>query len=292
MAGRLEGKVAVITGGASGIGHDTALRLCAEGARVMVGDLNEVNGKTLVQEAADAGFEDALEFCRVDVAREEDVAHLVAAATERFGRLDIVFNNAGVPGAIGPITDTELADWDFTLGIMLTGVFLGIKHGARALKAQGEGGSIINTASVAGKGGGCGPHAYSAAKAAVINLTRTTATELAPERIRVNAICPGAINTPLINFGNPESMGQVFDRVQPWPRHGTGADIAALVTFLGSDESSFITGEQIVIDGGLLAMGPGLLQEMGGGAMAGVAGVGRGNTGEASEFRPLPHVNG
>lgn len=287
MTGRLEGKVAVITGGASGMGRDTALRYCAEGAHVMVGDLNEENGKVLLADAADAGHGDAIEFTRVDVANEDDIAHLVAATTARFGRLDIVFNNAGVPGAIGPITDTELADWDFTLGVMLTGVFLGIKHGARALKAQGDGGSIINTASVAGKGGGCGPHAYSAAKAAVINLTRTAATELAADRIRVNAICPGAINTPLINFGNPESMGQLFDQVQPWPRHGTGADIASLVTFLGSDESSFITGEQIVIDGGLLAMGPGLMRDMGGGAMAGVSGVGRGNTGEPSEFRPL-----
>lgn len=287
MTGRLDGKVAVITGGASGMGRETVLRFCTEGAKVVVGDLNEVNGKALLDEAAEGGFTDAIEFVRVDVANEDDVAHLIASAKQRFGRLDIVFNNAGLPGAIGPITDTEVADWDFTLGVMLTGVFLGIKHGARALKAQGEGGSIINTASVAGKGGGCGPHAYSAAKAAVINLTRTTATELAVDRIRVNAICPGAINTPLINFGNPEAMGQMFDGVQPWPSHGTGADIASLVTFLASDESQFITGEQIVIDGGLLAMGPGFMKEMGGGAMANVSGVGKGSTGEESEFRSL-----
>jgi NAD(P)-dependent dehydrogenase (short-subunit alcohol dehydrogenase family) len=157
------------------------------------------------------------------------------------------------------------------------------------MKRQGDGGSIINTASVAGVGGGCGPHAYSAAKAAVINLTRTTSAELAADRIRVNAICPGAINTPLINFGNPEAMGQVFDTVQPWPQHGTGADIAAMATFLASDESSFVTGSHILVDGGLIAAGPGLLRNMGGGGalMTGVSGVTKGNTGEESELRNI-----
>jgi len=118
-------------------------------------------------------------------------------------------------GAFGPLTEIDLDDWNYTLGVLLTGVFLGIKHGARRMQAQGEGGAIVNTASVAGLSGGAGPHAYSACKAAVINLTRACAIELTSRRIRVNAVCPGAINTPLLNFGNPEAMGTMLDSVQP-----------------------------------------------------------------------------
>jgi NAD(P)-dependent dehydrogenase (short-subunit alcohol dehydrogenase family) len=285
--GRLSGKVAVITGGASGMGRDTVERFLAEGATVVFGDLNEENGKATLTELGDKGFADRVQFVRTDVASDSDVEQLVASAVSEFGRLDIAFNNAGVPGALGPITETTVDDWNYTLGVMLTGVMLGIKHSARVFKEQESGGSIINTASVAGVGGGCGPHAYSAAKAAVINLTRTTSSELAPHRIRVNAICPGAINTPLINWGNPEAMGQVFDTIQPWPQHGTGDDIASLVTYLASDESGFVTGAHIVIDGGLTAAGPGLVQNMTGGALNSVTGVGKGSTGEESEIRPL-----
>lgn len=285
--GRLAGKVAVITGGASGMGRDTVARFLAEGARVVFADLNEGNGKSTLDELGEAGHADHVRFVRADVAEEADVEALFATAVDEFGRVDVAFNNAGVPGAVGPITETTVDAWNYTLGIMLTGVMLGIKHAARLMKGQGEGGSIINTASVAGVGGGCGPHAYSAAKAAVINLTRTTSTELAPDRIRVNAICPGAINTPLINFGNAEAMGAVFDGLQPWPSHGTGDDIAAVATFLGSDESRFITGAHLVVDGGLTAAGPGLIGGLTGGALGQVTGVGRGSTGEESDIRPL-----
>jgi NAD(P)-dependent dehydrogenase (short-subunit alcohol dehydrogenase family) len=285
-SGRLQGKVTVVTGGASGMGQATALRWLDEGATVVVGDMNEDNGKATAALAGDAGHADRFHFLRTDVAREDDVVALLDAAVEQGGRLDVVFNNAGVGGAVGPITETSVDDWDYTLGVLLTGVMLGIKHGGRIMKRQGEGGSIINTASVAGVGGGCGPHAYSAAKAAVINLTRTTSSELAADRIRVNAICPGAINTPLINFGNPDAMGQVFDGVQPWPQHGTGADIAAMATFLASDESAFVTGSHILVDGGMIAAGPGFLRSIGGGGMmSGVTGVTKGNTGEESELR-------
>lgn len=284
--GRLAGKVAVVTGGGSGIGRSTALRFAAEGAAVVVGEYNEATGRAVAEEAAAEGFGDHFRYVRCDVAREDDVERLISSAVESFGSLDIAFNNAGVGGAFGPITDVELDDWNYTIGIMLTGVFLGIKHAARAMKGTG-GGAIVNTASVAGVGGGCGPHAYSACKAAVINLTRTTATELAADRIRVNAICPGAINTPLINLGNPDAMAQVFAEVQPWHRCGHPDDVAALVTFLCSDEAEFITGEHVVIDGGLIAGGPGLMQNMGGGMLTGMAGVARSSTGEESEFRPL-----
>lgn len=287
MSGRLEGKVAAITGGASGIGRATALRLLSEGASVVIGDYNEESGLAVLEEAEGAGFGDSVRFLRVDVAQEADVEALMAEAVDAFGRLDIAFNNAGVGGAFGPITDTELVDWDYTVGIMLTGVFLGIKHAARIMKRQGDGGVIVNTSSVAGVGGGCGPHAYSACKAAVINLTSTTAVELAAHRIRVSAICPGAINTPLINMGNAEAMGQVYADVQPWHRCGTPEDIAGLVAFLCTDDAEFISGTHIVMDGALVAQGPGLIEIMGGGMLTTTAGVARSSTGEESEFRPV-----
>jgi NAD(P)-dependent dehydrogenase (short-subunit alcohol dehydrogenase family) len=288
MTGRLEGKVAVVTGGASGMGRATALRFLHEGASVVVADLNEENGKVFVGEATDAGFGDRTAFVRTDVAEEADVANMVSTAVDEFGRLDIVFNNAGVGGAFGPVTDLDVDDWDWTMGVLLRGVFLGVKHGARQMKAQGEGGAIINTASVAGLSGGAGPLAYSTAKAGVINLTRATAIELAPERIRVNAICPGAINTPLINLGNAEAMGTIFDTVQPWPSHGTGDHIAGAALFLASDDGEFVTGEAIVVDGGLTAAGPGLFDRMGQGqAFQGMTGVHRGSTGEEHTIRPV-----
>jgi NAD(P)-dependent dehydrogenase (short-subunit alcohol dehydrogenase family) len=280
MTGRLAGKVAVITGGASGMGKATALRFLAEGASVLAADLNEENGKELLNEASGAGFDAQTRFVRTDVAEEADVEAMIATAVDAFGRLDVVFNNAGVGGAFGPVTELDVDDWDWTLGVLLRGVFLGVKHGARQMKAQGDGGAIINTASVAGLSGGAGPLAYSTAKAGVINLTRSTAIELAPDRIRVNAICPGAINTPLINMGNAEAMAPIFDGVQPWPAHGTGDHIAGTALFLATDDSEFVTGEAIVVDGGLTASGPGLFDRMGqGAALNGMTGVHRGSTG-------------
>src|SRR4029450_4317652 len=169
MPGRLEGRVALITGGASGMGRATALRFLGEGARVVIADLNEGTGKeTLEALAAGAGAEGA-GFVRAAGAQEDDVEAMVALALREFGRLDCLFNNAGLGGALGPITETEVEDWDFTFAVLVRGVFLGTKHGARAIRAGGRGGSIVNTASVAGLSGGAGPAAYSAAKAAVIN---------------------------------------------------------------------------------------------------------------------------
>jgi NAD(P)-dependent dehydrogenase (short-subunit alcohol dehydrogenase family) len=288
MTGRLAGKVAVITGGASGMGKATALRFLAEGASVVAADLNEENGKELLNEASGAGFDAQTRFVRTDVAEEADVEAMIATAVDAFGRLDVVFNNAGVGGAFGPVTELDVDDWDWTLGVLLRGVFLGVKHGARQMKAQGDGGAIINTASVAGLSGGAGPLAYSTAKARVINLTRSTAIELAPDRIRVNAICPGAINTPLINMGNAEAMAPIFDGVQPWPAHGTGDHIAGTALFLATDDSEFVTGEAIVVDGGLTASGPGLFDRMGqGAAFNGMTGVHRGSTGAEHTIRAV-----
>ncbi len=176
---RLENKVAVITGGASGMGRATTLRFLAEGASVVIADYNEDTGKQTMALAAERGFREPVRFIRTDVAKESDVAAMIALAVSDFGRLDIVFNNAGVGGALGPVWDVEVEEWDYTFDVLAKGVFLGIKHAARAMKRLGRGGSIINTASVAGLSGGGGPLVYSAAKAAVLNLTRAAALQLA-----------------------------------------------------------------------------------------------------------------
>lgn len=286
MAGRLDGKVAVITGGGNGIGRATVLRFLEEGARVVVADLNEQTGSETLALAKQAGAESRARFIRADVAREADVEAAVALATKDFGRLDVMFNNAGVAGAFGPITDITEEDWDYTFDVLVKGVFFGMKHAARALKAQGSGGVIVSTASIAGLSGGDGPQAYSASKAAVINLTRAVAVELAPQRIRVNAICPGGILTPLIHRGNAEAMRPVLEKFQPWPEAGQPEHIAGAALFLASDDATFVTGEALVVDGGALAAGSNAIQNLGGGAMASMgAGVDRGTTGQEGSFR-------
>ncbi|MGR8950780.1 MAG: SDR family NAD(P)-dependent oxidoreductase [Gammaproteobacteria bacterium] len=264
---KLENKVAVITGGASGMGRATVLRYLAEGAKVIVADFNADNGADTLREIERLGYSGSAAFVKTDVATEQDVEAALASATDNFGRLDIVFNNAGVGGAIGPVWDIDEAEWDYTFDVLAKGVMFGIKHAARIMRRQNEngtatGGSIINTASVAGMSGGCGPLVYSAAKAAVINLTRAAAIQLAPDRIRVNSINPGFILTGLTQGKNLtiESAGAQLDKLQPNPDHGTGDDIAGAALFLASDDSRFINGESIVVDGGLTALGPDLWQ--------------------------------
>ena len=256
MAGRLEGRVGIVTGGASGIGLAAVERFLAEGACVVAADLNEENGAALVTQLAEAGLGERFRFVRTDVAREADVRGLVETARDAFGRLDVLFNNAGIGGAFGPITEIEVDDWDATFAVLVRSVFLGTKHAAALMIEQGEGGSIVNTASIAGMGGGAGPQAYSAAKAAVVNLTKTTAEELAPHGIRVNAICPGIIFTPLMHGGDEAQAEEVVRDVQPLPVRGEPRDVADLALFLASGESRFVTGQEHIIDGGLLAAGP------------------------------------
>lgn len=287
MSGRLDGKVAVITGGGNGIGRATVLRFVADGAAVVVADLNEATGNETAALATAACPGARVRFVRTDVTDEAQVRCAVDAATDAYGRLDCIFNNAGVAGAIGPITHVSVEAWDYTMAVLVRGVFLGMKHAARVLKAQGQGGVILSTASVAGLSGGDGPQAYSAAKAAVINLTRAVAIELAPDRIRVNAICPGGINTPLIHRGNPETMGRFLDSVQPWPEHGRPEDIAAAAAYLASDDARFVTGEHLVVDGGLSIAGGNVLRAGGGPSVLGIVGVDRGSTGEESTFEAL-----
>ncbi len=261
---RLRDKVAVITGGAGGMGQATVMRFLAEGARVVIADFNAATGAATLAEAT-AGHPGMARFIKTDVAAESDVAAMIDCAVTEFGRLDIVFNNAGVGGAIGPVWDIEEAEWDYTFDVLVKGVFLGIKHATRAFRRQGQGGVIINTASIAGLSGGGGPLAYCAAKAAVVNLTRAAAQQLAPQRIRVNAICPGFILTGLTHPKSlsEEEAGRHLDGLQPWPEHGTGADIAATALFLASDDSRFVNGEAIVVDGALTAVGPDVWQRFG-----------------------------
>lgn len=286
---RLKGMVTVITGGASGMGLATVERFLAEGAAVVIADYNAETGEAALANAIAAGHEERVAFIRTDVACEEDVEAMLALAVDRFGRLDVVFNNAGVGGAIGPLTETTAQDWDYTFDVLAKGVFFGIKHAAAILRRQAEGGSIINTASIAGLSGDGGPLVYSAAKAAVVNLSRSAAVELAPDRIRVNAICPGFILTPLAAAGDPTRTQAAFARAQPWPDYGRGEHIAGAALFLASDDSTFVTGEALVVDGGLTAAGPMLSKTFPrtSARNSKVSGVTKGTTGEAPELRRL-----
>jgi len=289
MAGRLAGKVAVVTGGGNGIGRASVLAFLAEGARgVIVADLNVETGNETVALAKQAGHGDKARFVRTNVAEEPQVEAALAAAVSGWGGVDCVFNNAGVAGAIGPITHITVEDFDFTMNVLVRGVFLGMKHGARLMKARGQGGTIVSTASVAGLAGGDGPQVYSAAKAAVINLTRAVAIELAPDRIRVNCICPGGINTPLLHRGSPESMGQLLDKAQPWPEHGRSEDIAGAAVYLASEDARFVTGAALVVDGGMTAVGGNTMRgSVGGPTAMSIVGVDRGSTGEPTVFNPI-----
>ena len=284
QAGRLAGRVAVITGGASGMGLATARRFVDEGAAVVIADLNVAAGE---QAARDLG--DAARFTRCDVSVEDDVAATVAMATDVFGRLDVMFNNAGIGGAIGPITELAVDDWDATFAVLVRSVFLGTKYAARVMIGQGNGGSIINTASVAGQGGGGGPQAYSASKAAVINLSETTAIELAAHSIRVNAICPGIIFTPLMHLDDEASAEQVMGELQPLPKRGEGADIAGAALWLASDDSLFVTGTEVNVDGGISAAGTRLFGRLRGTEnVHRMAGMTYGTTGRPANVRRLP----
>ncbi len=286
---RLENKVAVITGGASGMGLATVMRFLAEGARVVIADYNAETGEAAVEAANSNGYSGFVSFIKTDVAVESDIESMVRSAMDQYGGLDIVFNNAGVGGAIGPLTETSVSDWDYTFDVLAKGVFLGIKHAAKVMKANGNGGSIINTASIAGLSGDGGPLVYSAAKAAVISLSKSAAVELGADKIRVNAICPGFIVTPLADGGHEESTRAAFAKSQPWPDYGRGEHIAGAALFLASDDAEFVTGEAIVVDGGLTAAGPELSKKFpkSSARNARVSGVTKGSTGEAPEIRRL-----
>ena len=262
---RLENKVAIVTGGAGGMGRSTVMRFIEEGAKVVIADYNAASGAETLAEITDLGYKNSAYFIKTDVASELDIKAMVECAVDNFGRVDIMFNNAGVGGVVGPVWDLQVEEWDYTFDVLVKGVFLGIKHAAKVMRTQGGGGVIINTASVAGLSGGCGPLSYSAAKAAVVNLTKAAAVQLAPDRIRVNAICPGFILTGLTHSKHDslEQAGKRMDSTQPFPDHGTGEDIAGTALFLATEDSRFVNGEAIVVDGALTAIGPDMWQRWG-----------------------------
>lgn len=253
--GKLNGKVTVITGGASGIGEATVRLFVEEGARVVITDIQDEKGQRLAKElGANATY------LHTDVSQEADVKAVINHSLETFERLDCIFNNAGVPGVRGPIESIPVEGFDQIVGVLLRGVFLGMKHTAPVMKRQGSG-SIISTASVAGLRAGSA-HIYSTAKAAVIHLTRSVALELGESGVRVNCICPGYIATPL--FGRAvglsteatdnmvERLKPIFAKLQPIQRPGLPEDVARAALWLASDDSSFVTGHALVVDGGLL----------------------------------------
>lgn len=246
--GRFAGKVAVITGGASGIGAAAARRFHAEGASVLLADLNAGAGEAL---AADLG-EGRARFRTVDVADFSAVEAMVSDAVQAFGGLDILFNNAGV-GSFANVVDLPVDDWRRVIDIDLSAVFYGCKAAIPALRARG-GGAIVNNASISGLAGDFSFAAYNAAKAGVINLTRAVAIDHARENIRVNAVCPGPVATPLLSvISELQGVHEAWDARVPMGRFARPEEIAAVVAFLASDEASYMTGSILAVDGGVTA---------------------------------------
>jgi NAD(P)-dependent dehydrogenase (short-subunit alcohol dehydrogenase family) len=251
VTGRLSGKVALITGGASGIGRESALLFASEGARVLVADLDVAAGDATAAAIAKAGGE--ARAIRCDVARGADLEAAVAAAERHFGALHVLFNNAGIfPARDGSPVDTPDDVFDQVIAVNLKGVFLGCKYGIPALLRAG-GGSIINTASfVAVMGAATSQIAYTASKGGVLAMTREVAVEYARQGIRANALCPGPVNTPLLAefLAAPEARARRFVHI-PIGRLAEAAEIARAALFLASDESSYVTGSTFLVDGGI-----------------------------------------
>ena len=248
--GEMDGKVAVVTGGASGIGEATVRLFIEEGAKVVIADMQQERGEALANELGNVAT-----FVQVEVRQEEQVKSAIDTAIEDWGRLDCIFNNAGFGGVLGPVEDIPVEEFDMSFDVLVRGVFLGMKHAIPFMKKQGSG-SIINTGSIAAVTAGRGPLIYSVCKAAVVQLSKVTAMSLGANSIRVNAICPGYIATPLSTntVGRPdekiEERIQGMEYQQPIPRVGRPEDIANMALYLASDRSSFITGQAIVVDGG------------------------------------------
>lgn len=255
MTGRVQDKIILVTGAASGIGLATVERLVGEGALVLAADIQDEKGAAL-----QTRFQGKVVYSHCDVTNEAHIKAAVDLAVARFGGLDGIFNNAGNGGVIGPVEDTDTDAWKATMDLLLTSVFLGTKHAAPHIAKRG-GGAIVNTASIAGLQAGWGPLAYSTAKAGVVQFSKVAAAELCQKKIRVNAICPGLIATSIFgaSIGLPRDqadqlgalVGATSGSAQPAGRAGTGNDIAEAVLLLMSDAGSFITGTHFVIDGGI-----------------------------------------
>lgn len=252
MSSSFDGKVALVTGGASGIGRATVEQLAAAGARVVVADLDDVQGVG-VADAVNASGGEAV-FVRTDVAVPDEVEAMVAATLDRFERLDVAVNNAGRPGTYAALTDQTLEDWERTLAVNLTGTFLCLRAEIGAMVAAG-GGAIVNVASAAGLMGFAHLPAYVASKHGVIGLTKSVALEFARSGIRVNAVCPGNVRTQMLEgfAGGDEQTLQGMGRMQPIGRLGTPQEVAEAIVWLCSDAASFVTGHAMAVDGGVLA---------------------------------------
>ncbi|HET7279850.1 MAG TPA: SDR family oxidoreductase [Dermatophilaceae bacterium] len=252
MSGMLAGKVVLVTGGGSGIGRASALALAREGADVVVSDVVEEGGNEtlrLLEEAGGKGL-----FIRGDVADATDVQRIIEEVEAHYGRLDCAFNNAGIEGIQAPTADCTEENWDRVLRVNLKGTWLCMKYEIPLMLKQHRG-SIVNTASVAGLVGFPGIVAYNASKGGVIQLTKTAALEYATEGIRVNAVCPGVIRTPMVErfLGGSAEAEAAFVAMEPVGRMGTPEEIADAVVWLLSDASSFVTGDALPVDGGLVA---------------------------------------
>ncbi len=252
MTDELRGKVAVVTGGTSGIGRETAILFAKAAAKVVVAGRREAEGNETVELIRAAGG-DGL-FVKTDVAKTQDVQTLVRKTVEKFGRLDVAFNNAGIEGAWVPIAEQLEEDFDRVIDINVKGVWLCLKYQIQQMLKQGTGGAIVNMSSVAGLMGSAGAAAYVASKHAVIGLTKTAALENALKGIRVNAVCPAVIETPMADriFGAP-TVNKAVLALHPIGRFGTSLEVAEAVLWMCSSKSSFMTGHYLVLDGGLLA---------------------------------------
>jgi NAD(P)-dependent dehydrogenase (short-subunit alcohol dehydrogenase family) len=246
----LAGRVAVITGGGAGIGLASARRLASEGASVLLGDINvEALGGAVEQLQAD-GF--TASCMQVDITDEADVEAMISAAVDRYGRIDVLVNNAGIAGDKGSLATTERSTWDKVITTNLTGTFLSMKHGIAAM-LKGSGGVIINNASVLGLVGLPNSPAYTASKGGIIQLTRTAALENATKGIRVNCLCPGLTQTEMFADSAADLRGSFLKLFVPMGRFALAEEIAEAVLFLASDRSSFMTGAVIPVDGGYIA---------------------------------------
>lgn len=248
----LKHKVAIVTGGSSGIGRATVELFAAEGAVVVIADVVDDAGQALADCLAKQGK--TATYVHADVSKEADVQAMVMFALGHFGRLDVLFNNAGIEGEQATTADATLANWERVINVNLKGVFLGLKYGIEAMLRSG-GGSIINNASVAGLVGFAGIPAYCASKGGVVQLTRAAALEYATQDVRINCLCPGVIETPMVERftrGDSEAQEQLR-QLEPIGRVGRAKEVAELALFLASDRSSFITGAVIPVDGGFVA---------------------------------------